>query len=139
MSRIVAPSSTDVNGLATGGDPYGDRVAKYIPAEFVATYLAAQSLVSAAANSATLGKWLLVVVGLVLLIVLPVYIRRKAAAESKPWRMQSTISSIAFVIWVYALGVLPTLFGFYEALVGGIVVLMYSFLVGVFQPTAQSK
>lgn len=139
MSRLVAPSTADVDGRATGGDPYPDRVAKYIPAEFVATYLAAQSLVSAAANSATLGKWLLVVVALVLLIVLPVYLRRKAAAESKPWRMQSTISGVAFVIWVYALGVLPTLFGLYEALVGGIIVLMYSFLVGVFQPNATSR
>jgi hypothetical protein len=139
MSRLVTPQATDpqLQG-GTPPDDYPDRVAKYIPAEFVAAYLGVQSIVAASTESKTLKIWLLVVTAILALVLLPVYYRRRATKEHKPWKLQTLISVAAFVLWVYALGVLPSLMDFYSATVGGVLLVLYSFAVGVLQPAPEA-
>ena len=139
MSRLVSPQTTETQ--AQGGTPpddYADRVAKYIPAEFVAAYLGVQSIVAASSESKTLKVWLLVASAVLALVLLPVYYRSRASKENKPWKLQTLISVAAFVLWVYALGVLPSLMDFYSATVGGVLLVLYSFAVGVLQPTPEA-
>jgi hypothetical protein len=136
MSRIVKPSPAGNAPHAAGGDNFIDRVAKYIPAEIVAAYLALQGIVTAAFAEADQQRfiWLLVVVGF-LLIVTPLYLRRLAVADGLPWGLQAIIAEVALLIWVYALAILPQAAGFYNGALAAGVLVAFTLLAGLLQPT----
>jgi hypothetical protein len=143
MSRLV--QSRSVNQVqGTGGDGYVDRVAKYIPAEIVAAYLAVQGLV---VSFAEIGVRL-VVLGAVLglfMILTPVYLRGAAKASASPWKLQATLGVIALPFWAYALAVLPGLIAgpfegtLYNGTLAAIALIVVSVAFGAFQPADPPK
>lgn len=105
--------------VTVGGDTYQDRLAKYIPGEIIAGYMALdRNLVPDAhkfAESLTGGNsvahltsidgmtpWAPLLVGL---IFTPLYIWQLARNEGphQSWRMQATVSTLAFIVWAYAI------------------------------------
>lgn len=141
MSRIIAPRrnlGTTLQG-AGDGDGYLDRVAKYIPAEVVGIYLALQAIIVSGGGDDTTKRVLFIIAAVVLAGLTPLYIRRLALEQKAPWTMQAGIATVSFVVWVYALGALPAAFGFYNGTIAGVVLLLFSAVVGLFQPSEGQK
>lgn len=122
MGRLVVPPDPGQGGR-TADDPakYGERLAKYVPAEAIAAFLAANTIVVAlykigldgtvgdpATRGAALGTSALAF--FVLLAFTPVYLwsRRDkttyADGRKKPWVVNTLIGTLAFVLWAYGLG-----------------------------------
>jgi len=134
MSRLVQARPIN-QAHGAGGDGFLDRVAKYIPAEIVAAYLAIQSLVLGLAPDAPRFAVLLGVL-IVLMVVTPVYLWRTAKADGSPWKLQAGIAVIALPLWAYALVALPEELDIYNGTVAAIALILFSVVVGAFQPAA---
>lgn len=138
MSRFVQPRSVNsVQGAE--GDGFRDRVAKYIPAEIVAAYLAVQgAIISFSDVSARLA--ILAAVLVIFMALTPVYLWRAAKPSASPWKLQATLGVIALPFWAYALAVLPGLIKgpfdgtLYNGTLAAIALIVVSVAFGAFQP-----
>lgn len=141
MSRLVIPASklgTRTQGKAAGDD-YLDRVAKYVPAEVLGVYLAAQSLIVAGSDPGSpRRKWSFAIVALVLTVLTPLYLRQRAE-RGQPWRKHGIVGTISFLVWAYAMAEAARTFGFYDGLIAGIVVLLFSAVSGLVLPVEGEK
>ena len=104
MSRRIVTVAPQAGGkekveLST----YSDKAVGYIPADVVAAYIAAVSIIAAASGvpAATL-LWIVFLFGLV---ITPLWTRKQTMEPNKPTAIgQIIISTIAFAVWVFALG-----------------------------------
>jgi hypothetical protein len=115
-------------------DNYIGRLAKYIPAEIIALYLGVANVIPVTDSSYHLALW--IVAGTTALCT-PVYMWLATREAGKPtlWS-QIVISSIAFPIWVFAIGgpfvFLPWYAG--KHWIAAIVISFVTFLAGAYQP-----
>lgn len=139
MSRLVVPKQRVTLTKAVGvpaepPDNYPERVAKYIPGEVVALYVgAAGVLKTVGAEDASLVLvlyWVFFGLGLVLT---PIYLARMAKAGEPKW-VHLIVSTVAFVVWAYALGGLPELMGWYRPWIGSLALLAFSGISGAIKP-----
>jgi len=86
--------------LGKTGDDYLTRLMKYIPAELIALYLTMNSMVEPKTNWTAYWITFVIVFGLV-----PIFYWRTTKMKGKPtlWS-QILLSSIAFPLWVFAIG-----------------------------------
>ena len=132
MSRLVAarPRRTlDGATLKSGeGDQLNEkleRVAKYIPGEIVAAYIFFNGLINAE-HSHGMRTTYFSVTFVFCLIMTPIYLGRVAEAGD-PKRYQQVVSSIAFILWAYALGVgIFVELGIYLPILAGLLLGMFS-------------
>jgi hypothetical protein len=134
MGRLVEPrAAVRTRGVGDSGNDYIERVAKYIPGEVVAGYLAIMGMIEAAdeKNAARLGlAWAVFVIGV---IVTPIYL----TMVGKPIGQQKItiwISTFAFVVWAYALGGPFKLSEIHNGLLGSVAVGVVTWLSGLFVP-----
>jgi len=130
-----APSQTDT-------DDYATRIVKYIPAEVVAFYLAADKLFAKAADVANANVvdifinshlfYFSIAVFAIALVGTPIYLAQQAE-DDEPWRVQATISSLAFVIWAYAIQG-QIFVPFYSSAIAAFAVLVFTFASGFVKP-----
>jgi hypothetical protein len=125
-------------GLAKGGtapaaepvkDKYLERVAKYVPADVIAAYLAFTGLATTLDSVA--AEW--VVFGF-LLVMTPVYLLKKQRVEK---RAQLIISTLAYVFWVFGTnggGPFRHLIENLPPQYGQLALGLFSFSVGVIEP-----
>jgi len=136
MSRIITPR--DAQGLAMAGkeeDGFMARVAKFVPAEIIAAYLFLQgSLVAATPDDIDLRKTLLTVAVVGLFAFTPLYIRRAAIKDGKPWIKQAIVCSAAFLVWVYALAIFAQTWGFYQAGISALLLVFFTIGSGFIIP-----
>src|SRR5882672_1241036 len=118
MSRFVEPrvaaAAEDERAGAGAPSPPGDdyyaRVAKYVPSEIVAAYVAILAVLDPAAAGADVGRTRVLchVAFLVLWACVPLYLAllgrgpRRGAGPGAP-AVQLLVSSVAFPMWAYAL------------------------------------
>lgn len=136
LSRLVeaVPRNPDQAQSAGSHDDYLARVAKYVPAEIVAFYLAGQSLIELATEpDEDRRRIAFAVLAAVLLICTPLYLRR-AAEPGQPRRKHVIIGTLGFLVWVYALAGLPAAFNVYDSLAGGLTIILFTALSGVIVP-----
>ena len=145
-SRPGTPDSSDLTALRAGGPPapaadlgqYWDRLKNLIPAEVSALYVAGQSVIPPEQRVAPV-VWAL----LCLVFVLVVTVKQTQTAEGKPklkypidWT-HVIISSVSFLIWVYALGGPFVILGIHLPWIGALLMLSWTFLVPqLYQGTA---
>ncbi|MFZ1920376.1 MAG: hypothetical protein WBD53_20785 [Xanthobacteraceae bacterium] len=126
----------------TDTDDYATRMVKYIPAEVVAFYLAADKLFvkGAQAINPNIAEafvtnhlfYFSVGVFVIALVGTPIYLRQQAAA-GQPWQVQSVVSTLAFVIWAYAVqGQVFT--AIYSSAISAFLVLVFTFASGFVKP-----
>jgi hypothetical protein len=103
MGRRIITSQLEAKGESAKLDGYFDKLLKYIPTEIVGGWIAITGLIKGASNIPTnTVLWILLVIftGLTAL-----YILKQTSEPKKPLAIkQTTISSIAFIVWVFALG-----------------------------------
>jgi hypothetical protein len=141
----VAPAVANQGADAanqTDTDDYATRMVKYIPAEVVAFYLAADKLFVKGAEFAKdniadtfVANHLYgfsVAVFLFGLVGTPIYLRQQATGND-PWQVQAAISTGAFVIWAYAVqGQIFT--PVYSSAIAAFLVLVFTFASGFVKP-----
>lgn len=121
------------------GDDYLAKVAKYIPGEIVAAYLAAQTLITNLAQTVPGKTFAFLAMVLILAVLNPFYLKRLAAREStpqeqKPWKRQAIVSTLSFLVWVYALVEAPNALGIYNALFASLLLIVWTLLAGLVVP-----
>jgi hypothetical protein len=134
MPRAIVSKVFHTGAATSEVDTYFDKIVKYIPADVVGAWVAANGVVRAAnprPGSATL--WLMFLGGLALCIVWT-YVQ-VARTDKAAARMQTMISTGAFVIWVYALGgPFPDWLGWYKPVTASLLLIAYSVAVSFADP-----
>lgn len=143
--RVITGQTTIAMNPET--DSYIDRLVKYIPAEIIALYLAVTNVIPDDRNPAAgppphhseynIAMW---VVTAVTMLCVPLYMYFITKADNQPplWS-QIIISSIAFPVWVFAIGGPFTSLRWYphNRWIAAIVISFVTFLVGIYQPKPQ--
>lgn len=109
-------------------DKYRDRLLKYIPAEVVTFYLGLSATAAAATNVPGTVHWAIFAVGIV---ATPFYLRYYLDVRV---RVQLVISTLAFVVWVFALGRPFTDFAWYQQIYGALLLPIFTFFVAGIKP-----
>jgi hypothetical protein len=127
----LPPSTLDIKAaVATpvpNADDYQSRLLKYIPAEVIAVYLTLDNALRSAKDQIALQSWLWIIFG-ILLVGTPLYLWRVSKVTKK---VQLLISTIAFAVWVFALGGAFALQSWYHPVYGALLLPLYTFFVPV--------
>ncbi len=134
MGRRVITSQMQSAGQPSGTvDTYTDKLIKYIPADIVAGWTAVSGLI--AGRDADQQGTLLWVVFLVALVITPLWISRVTGRSGmKPATTQIVISTVAFVVWVFALGGPFAGLSWYDPVYGSLLLIGFTFIVPIINP-----
>lgn len=130
MNRTIIRSGEiqDTTRTAPAPDTYTSRLLKYIPSEVIAVYLTLTALLRASAAPDRMLEWLVFAFGVV---VTPLYLWR----VQRVWKpLQLVLSTVAFVVWAFALGGPFLSLTWYTAVYGGLLLTAYTFLIPIIQP-----
>lgn len=111
-------------------DSYMERLLKYIPTEVVGVYLTLYGIIKTSADQLPLQAWLwiLFVIGL---IGTPLYLWLVASVTKK---MQLAISTIAFLVWVFATGGGPFAeYKWFLDVYGSMALVLFTFLAPMYK------
>lgn len=100
---------------------YRDKLLKLIPSEIIAAYMVISGLIPESK-----AKWGLLIVSVVLLVLVPFYLRKIHDVQPIP---QIIFTALSFVVWVYTLGGPFKLWGLYEAWIGSVVLVLWTLLI----------
>jgi hypothetical protein len=115
-------------------DDYLGRLSKYIPAEIIGLYLATSGMVPLAHDSSLRCSSLWVVFGLNASFV-PLYFWFATTRDNaKPLKLQILLSSIAFPVWVFAIGGPFRCFRWYESWIAAITLAFTTVAMGFVKP-----
>jgi hypothetical protein len=141
MSRLVDPKPRGAR-FSSGADgssvkDYLERVAKYVPSEIVAGYVTINGVIPGAPTGAQ--KYLIVGNFFLCWILTPIYLCRMAK-PGQPKAMHLTLSTIAFLIWSYAvvgnMGIFsPACLNWYNVAIATIFLVVFTLISGAFVPT----
>lgn len=133
MSRRIQTGSK-AGTLAPGGqsqDDYLGRLAGYIPTEIVGLYLAASGVIPKA-NEQEVVLW---IVFAACWILTPIYLWYATNDPKKgPLVLQIMLASIAFPVWVFAIGGPFELQSWYKAYIASILLFFVTFIIGFIKP-----
>ena len=135
LGVVQAPAAfSQATAPAADADGYIDRLVKYIPTEIIALYLGATNVVPVKDPSHWMALW--IITGLCI-VCTPIYMyaATKKAGEPTLWS-QITISSMAFPVWVFAIGGPFRAFPWYDEKqwIAAIVITFATFLAGIYKP-----
>ena len=122
---------------AATADDYFGRLVKYIPAEIVALYLGIAGVIPKLPDG-KLNFPALWIVFLITLILVPVYLFLVTKREGKPLGSQIILSTIAFPVWVFALGGPFESLGWYESWIASAALMFITFVFGLYKPPPAS-
>ncbi len=118
---------------------WGERVAKYVPAEILAFYTAAVSLIGAYDPTAQRSKrlWLYGIVGFIFWLLTPFWLGRFSKDKSVRITNQ-IIGFLAFGVWAYAFpaGWFKDV-GLYEPIIAGLLLIVFAALSGFITPPSK--
>jgi len=119
-------------------DGYQDRLLKYIPSDINAAWLAFTGIVKSATTiPQNTVLWILFVT---LLVLTPIWIWIGTQDPEKPVaKTQVVVSTVAFFVWVFALGEpFATSFkDFYQPVYGSILLILYTLIVAKIVPAEE--
>ena len=131
--------TTRLEGV-TGGDAdtYFDRIIKYIPADIVAAWTAVTAAVSGAAKLGAANftpstvLWICFAFGV---IITPLWILKQTAAGGEPpAKTQAIVATLAFIVWVFALGAPFDSQPWYNGLFGTLAIIGFTLISGLIVP-----
>lgn len=143
MARLIDPVPR--GGKLFAGDNKGDaardyaeRVAKYVPAEIIAAYLALLPIVVSGTDPDTTRRTMLL--GLIFaigVIFTPLYVWR-FPAQTTVKTYHVVLSTLSFVLWSYSIrgGFLEDI-GWYDAVLAPILLTVFTLASGLLAPTEE--
>jgi hypothetical protein len=118
-------------------DGYLSKLAKYIPAEITAAFVAIDGILKNVVALAQVWYWLIFGV---LIACTPVYLYAAALMEKRtPDKPQLIISPFAFIIWVFALGGPFVFLAGYQQAVGGVFLILATLLIPAIDTIISSR
>src|SRR4051812_43369270 len=103
MARRIISRELDAVG-GTPIDGYFDRVIKYIPSDVVGAWVAVTGIIPSAGQDANSGTILWAAFGFGVVIT-ALWVWRQTQAPNRPIAYtQIAMATVAFVVWVFALG-----------------------------------
>jgi hypothetical protein len=111
----------------SAADGYTTRLLKYVPAEVVALFVTLDALIRSSDNVAFPVYW-----GVFLFCLIGTYLYLWRVAKVRK-QSQLLISTVAFAVWVFALGGPFAHFSWYEPIYGGLLLPIFTFAVGVYE------
>ena len=138
MGRRIITTQLEAKGEEARLDGYFDKLIKYIPTEIVGGWIAMTGLIKGASNIPTNTiLWILFVIFIGLTAV---YIIQQTFEPKKPLAIkQTSISTIAFMVWVFALGEPFNSLSFYNPVYGSILLILYNLTIPLINPIEESK
>jgi hypothetical protein len=113
-------------------DNYWSRVVKYVPGDVIAAWLGLSGLLAA---RTTVKIGLLWALFGVLLVITPISVLRATRVTGlPPARSQAMLSTIAFAVWVFAIGQPFSHYSFYDASYGGVAIILFTLISGLIDP-----
>ena len=103
---------------------YLGRLLKLIPSEIIAAYMVIQGFIPVES-----AKWGLSIVSLVLLIITPFYLKYAQKVEKNT---QVFVSTVSFVIWVYAIGGPFVLWNIHQTWIASVLLLLWTTFIPQF-------
>jgi hypothetical protein len=134
MSRRIRSEVMQSAGAPMRVDSYFDRVIKYIPSDIVGAWVAVVGIINSSNQAGTSQRilWIAFVVGLSLTAL---WTWRQTSAPNQPAAVtQIIVSTIAFAVWVFALGGPFTTIPGYQQYFGSLVLIGYTLLVAIILP-----
>jgi hypothetical protein len=122
----------------SGADDYLGRLAKYIPIEIVGLYVATSGTVPPATNGNPRcgALWLVFVINFLLV---PLYFWfATTRGGNKPLWSQVVLASIAFPVWVFAIGGPFKCLSWYESWIASITLAFVTVVMGFYKPPVGS-
>ncbi|QKQ77501.1 hypothetical protein [Nostoc sp. TCL240-02] len=138
MGRRIITSQLEAKGEEGKLDSYFEKLIKYVPTEIVGGWIATTGLIKGAINiPINTILWILLVIftGLTAL-----YILKQTSEPKKPLALKQTgISTIAFIVWVFALGEPFDSLSFYNPVYGSILLILYNLTIPLINPVENGK
>ena len=134
MNRRIITQQFNATGGGVEIDTYKDRLFKYIPADVVAAWTAVTGLIA----GATISPGIFWVLFFVFIVLTALWTHRQTSQKGQPpvW-IQIVIASIAFIVWVFALGGSSSpfsTFSWYSQVYGSILLIVYTLAVPLIVP-----
>ncbi len=128
MGRRIITTELQAAGAGPELDTYFDKLIKYIPADVIAAWTVAMGLISGAENiPKDTIRWIVFVV---CLIATALWTLRNTSETGKPPAItQTALSTIAFGVWVFALGGPFVALTWYAPVYGSLLLLAYTLFV----------
>lgn len=138
MGRRIITEEYQGTGKGTKLDGYFDKLIKYIPTEIVGGWIAIIGLIKSASDIPTNTiLWILLVI---FTILTALYILKQTSEPKKPLAIkQTTLSTIAFIVWVFALGEPFDTLSFYNPIYGSILLILFNLTIPLFNPVEDKK
>lgn len=143
MSRLIAPRPR--GGTLLAGESkkekalnYGERVAKYVPAEVIAAYLTLLPVILDGTDADTGRRtfFLALIFGLGIIFT-PLYLWRFPGEKKVKW-FQCALSTFAFAVWTYSIeGGLFDDLGIYDRVMAPILLVIFTLASGLIAPTEE--
>jgi hypothetical protein len=128
MSRRIKTAALQGTGGAAV-DTYFDRVIKYIPADIVSAWVAVIGIVKSASGIPTSTVlWICFLFGIAITFVWTPW--QTGVSGAYPAWVQATVCTIAFVVWVFALGEPFTSLYWYNQLYGSLALIGFTLVAG---------
>ena len=103
---------------------YYDKLLKLIPGEIVAAYLIITGIIPYSASK--IGN---IIVFLIILIIIPFYLWRAQNVKNK---LQITVTTIAFLVWVYSFNIGPfSYLKLYKPWIASIILILWTVIVPI--------
>lgn len=134
------PSGPKALYLGKNGDPYEVRLLKYIPAEIVALYLATMRAVPVEPDK-PIPCLAYAIVFAANLILVPLYLyfaTRDKAKNKGPLVPQIVLATVAFPVWVFAIGPPFSCLGWYRGWEAAVVLPIATLAIGLYRPAPGS-
>ena len=97
---------------------YKDRLLKLIPSEIIAAYMVISGIIPE--DSA---QWGTLITSVILLILVPLYLRRTQNVQSTS---QLIVTTISFAVWVYTIGGPFKAWGLYQPWIGSVILVLWT-------------
>ncbi len=138
MGRRIVTSQLEAKAEVAKIDGYFDKLLKYIPTEIVGGWIAITGLIKSASDIPT--NTILWIILIIFTVLTALYILQQTSEPKKPPAIkQTTISAIAFIVWVFALGEPFDSLGFYNPIYGSILLIIYNLTIPLINPTENNK
>lgn len=134
MSRRIVTRQLESTRGGAQVDTYFDKVIKYIPADVVAAWTVVSGLVASAGDAVPKATvlWLAYAFGI---LMTALWTWKQTQEKNKPLaKTQIAIATVAFAIWVAALGGPFDFWLAYQHLYGSLLLVAYTLAVGLIAP-----
>lgn len=121
-------------GMTGEGDDYLSRLAKYIPAEIVGLYLATSGVIPPEPSGAPRWSAMWIIFLLNFAFVPLYFLFATTRNQKKPLWSQVILSSIAFPVWVFAIGGPFKAFPWYQGWIASVTLAFTTVAFGFYQP-----